>query len=161
MLLRSFGEPESSGSSLHSTDTHTLIQTDSHRETVHRFLLLILALGLVGCTAANKMGFNQGRKDYVQEKELTGKDSVHVVEQRVYRGMSVEHALAALGTPNRSDTTATEEGPRIRYVYESRPNAFDPGSKHMGYLFVREGRVTDWEDLDKIPRLDAYYEGGM
>jgi hypothetical protein len=159
MLRRSFGARVAWFVS--SFDRHSPLSRTPLIETVHRFLLLTLALGLVACTATNKMMFDQERKNYVQENELTEKDSVHVVEQKVYRGMPVEHALAALGTPNRSDTTATEEGPRIRYVYESRPNAFDPGNKHMGYLFVRDGRVTDWEDLKKIPRLDAYSEGGM
>lgn len=124
-------------------------------------LICFLALGVMACGSVNQMGFDQSRKTYVQENELTGKDSVRVLDQEVYRGMPAEHALAALGRPDGSDTTATEDGRRIRFVYESGPNAFDPGSKHEGYLYTKDGTVTDWEDLDKIPRLDAYYEGGI
>lgn len=129
---------------------------------MYRFpLILALALGLAACTAANEMMVDRDREAYVQENDLTGKDSAHVVEKKVYRGMPVEHALTALGSPNGSDTTATEDGQRIRYVYQSRGNAFDPGTSNRGYLYATDGTVTDWENLDKIPRLDAYYEGGL
>lgn len=127
------------------------------------FLFLAAAGGLVACaTTATDSLFNEGRRSYVQENELTGTDSVHVMEGRIYRGMPIGHALAALGSPTSQDTTTTEEGtPRIEYVYRSRPNAFDPGSVHRAYVYAENQKVTDWKDLDKIPRFDAYYEGGM
>lgn len=101
------------------------------------------------------------REAYVRENKLAGKDSVHVMQERVYEGMPVEHALAALGPPNHSDTTSTDDGPQIEYVYRARPNAFDPGNLPRGYLYAREGRITGWNGLNRIPRFDAYYEGGL
>jgi hypothetical protein len=101
------------------------------------------------------------RKTYVRENELSGTDSVHVMQKKVYEGMPVEHALAALGPPNEADTTSTDTGVRVEYLYRARANAFDPGNVPRGYLYAMNGRVTDWEGLNRIPRLDAYYEGGL
>ena len=102
-----------------------------------------------------------GRESYVRENNLSGTDSVHVMQQRVYEGMPAEHALAALGSPNGSDTTSADDGIWIEYLYRARANAFDPGNLPRGYLYARDGRVTGWKGLDRIPRLDAYYEGGL
>ncbi len=136
-------------------------QTDCPLPVYRLALICFLTVGLTACGSMNEMAFDQNRKTYVQENELTRKDSVHVLDQEVYRGMPTEHALAALGPPDERDTTATENSRKIRYVYESGPNAFDPGNLKEGYLYTEDGAVTDWEDLDKIPALDAYYEGGL
>jgi hypothetical protein len=133
---------------------------------MHRPLLFFLFLSVTGvlaacATTATDSMFNEGRRSYVQENELTGTDSVHVMEGRIYRGMPIEHALAALGSPASQDTTTTEEGPRVEFMYRSRPNAFDPGNVHRAYVYTEDRKVADWEDLDKIPRFDPYYEGGM
>lgn len=101
------------------------------------------------------------REAYVGENNLSGTDSVHVMQQRVYEGMPVEHALAALGSPSGSDTTSTDDGVRIEYLYRARANAFDPGNLPRGYLYATDGRVTGWDGLDRIPRFKAYYEGGL
>jgi len=124
-------------------------------------LLLITALIGAGCGATGGSMFSDGRSAYVQQNELTRKDSVHVVQGRIYRGMPIEHALAALGPPNSQDTTTTEEGVRVEYLYRSRPNAFDPGNVPRAYVYAVERTVTDWTGLEKIPRFDAYYQGGM
>lgn len=126
------------------------------------FLLFLSATGvLMACgTTAGSM-FDDGRESYVEDNDLTGTDSVHVVEGRIYRGMAVDHALAALGPPDGGDTTRSENGTRIEYRFRSRPNAFDPGNVHRAYVYAEAQKVTDWKDLDKIPRFDAYYEGGM
>lgn len=131
-----------------------------HRPTL--FFLLLSATGILAAcgTTANSM-LNNERKSYVQENELTGTDSVHVMEGRIYRGMPIDHAFAALGPPNSQDTTSSEDGIRVEYMYRSRPNAFDPGNIHQAYVYAEDQEVTDWQDLDKIPRFDAYYEGGM
>ncbi|PSQ59970.1 MAG: hypothetical protein BRD27_05020, partial [Bacteroidetes bacterium QH_10_64_19] len=101
------------------------------------------------------------RESYVREHELSETDSIHVMEGRIYRGMSIGHALAALGPPDGQDTAATADGMRIEYMYKSRPNAFDPGNLPRAYVYAQDQGVTGWTDLDKIPRFDAYYEGGM
>jgi len=130
-----------------------------------RFALLLAAtvvLAACGSTGGSLSSmFNDGRSAYVQKNELTRKDSVHVVQGRIYRGMPIEHALAALGPPNSQDTTTTEEGVRVEYLYRSRPNAFDPGNVPRAYVYAVERTVTDWTGLEKIPRFDAYYQGGM
>ncbi len=46
-------------------------------------------------------------------------------------------------------------------MYRSRPNAFDPGNVPRACVYAEEQTVTDWTGLDRIPRFDAYYEGGM
>ena len=128
------------------------------------FLLLLSGTGvLAACatTATTDAMFNEGRRSYVQDNDLTEKDSVHVLEGRIYRGMPIDHALAALGPPAGQDTTTTEGDMRVEYMYRSRPNAFDPGSVHRAYVYAEDRTVTDWKGLDKIPRFDAYYEGGM
>lgn len=102
------------------------------------------------------------RESYVREHELSETDSVHVMEGRIYRGMSIDHALAALGPPDGQDTTTTADGQRrVEHLYKARPNAFDPGNLPRAYVYAMDQKVTDWTDLDKIPRFDAYYEGGM
>lgn len=128
---------------------------------MHRLLVLLALAGLfAACVTIDSM-LNRQRQAYVQKNGLTGKDSVHVIRGRIYQGMPSKHALAALGTPSTSDTTTTRDGPRIRYVYRARPNAFDPGNLRRAYVYALSGRVTGWENLDKIPRFEAYYEGGV
>ncbi|MFB6272720.1 MAG: hypothetical protein ABEL51_07485 [Salinibacter sp.] len=128
-------------------------------------LLLVAALVLAACgSMGGSFGsmFSDGRASYVQENGLTGKDSVHVMEGRIYRGMPIEHALAALGPPTRQDTSTTTDGRRqVAYLYKARANAFDPGNLPRAYVYAVDQAVTDWENLDEIPRFDAYYEGGM
>ena len=132
---------------------------------MHRpaFFLLVLSVAgiLAACGTTVNSVLNDDRETYVEDNELTGKDSVHVMEGRIYRGMPIDHALAALGPPTRQDTTTTADGTRVEYMFRSRPNAFDPGNLPRAYVYARHQQVTDWEDLDKIPRFDAYYEGGM
>lgn len=133
----------------------------NHPCTVLRLLLFLVSAGLLAaCASVNPMA-NPDRRAYVRENGLTGKDSAHVMEGRIYRGMLAEYALAALGTPNERDTTSTENGPRVRYVYRARANAFDPGNLARAYVYAEAGRVTGWKNLTRIPRFDAYYEGGM
>jgi len=125
-------------------------------------LLLLLTTGvLAACGTAGGALFDDGRESYVQENALSGKDSVHVMEGRIYRGMPIDHALTALGPPAGRDTTTADGQTRIEYMYRSRPNAFDPGNVPRAYVYAEEQTVTDWANLDKIPRFDAYYEGGM
>lgn len=131
-----------------------------------RFALLLVAtvvLAACGSTGgALSSMFNDGRESYVQENGLTGKDSIHVMEGRIYRGMPIEHALAALGPPTSQDTTTTADDQRqVEYLYRARANAFDPGNLPRAYVYAVDQTVTDWTNLDKIPRFDAYYEGGM
>ena len=126
------------------------------------FVLLLLAVGLLGaCATAGGALFDDGRGSYVQQNALSGKDSVHVMEGRIYRGMPIDHALAALGPPAGQDTTTADGETRVEYMYRSRPNAFDPGNVPRAYVYAEEQTVTDWTGLDRIPRFDAYYEGGM
>ncbi|MFO8099925.1 MAG: hypothetical protein R6T83_09945 [Salinibacter sp.] len=128
------------------------------------FLLLFSVTGILAAcatTATTDAMFNEGRRSYVQTNDLTEKDSVHVLEGRIYRGMPIDHALAALGPSAGQDTTTTDGGTRVEYMYRSRPNALDPGSVHRAYVYAEDRTVTDWKGLDKIPRFDAYYEGGM
>jgi len=128
-------------------------------------LLLFLLLMLTACGSTGESMsamFSDGRGSYVEEQGLTGKDSVHVMQGRIYRGMPVEHAVAALGPPTRRDTSTTADGrPRVEYMYEARANAFDPGNRRRAYVYAVDRAVTDWKDLDQIPRFDAYYEGGL
>ena len=130
-----------------------------------RFALLLsvtVVLAACGSTGGSLSSvFNDDRESYVQENGLTGKDSVHVLQGRIYRGMSIEHALAALGPPTSQDTTTANGRTRVEYMYRSHPNAFDPGTVPQAYVYAVDQTVTDWTDLDKIPRFDAYYEGGM
>ena len=128
-------------------------------------LLLVATLILAACGSAGgslSSMFSDGRESYVQENGLTGKDSIHVMEGRIYRGMPIEHALASLGPPTSQDTTTTADGQRqVEYLYKARANAFDPGNLPRAYVYAQDRTVTDWTNLDKIPRFDAYYEGGM
>lgn len=128
-----------------------------------RFALFLSAtLVLTACGTTSSSMFSDGRRSYVRSNKLTEKDSVHVMQERIYRGMPIEHALAALGPSSSQDTTATADGrTRIEYMFESRPNAFDPGNLHRAYVYATNQKVAGWKDLDKIPRFDAYYEGGM
>ncbi len=120
------------------------------------------AVLLTACGSASSLFTDGGRESYVRKNDLSGKDSVHVMEQRIYRGMPISHALAALGPPHRQDTTTTAEGrTQVEYVYQARANAFDPGNMSRAYVYAQDQAVTDWKNLNQIPRFDAYYEGGM
>lgn len=129
--------------------------------TVPRTLPTLAAAALLAaCSSVNPL-HDGDRHSYVQEEGLTGPDSAHVVQGRIYQGMPVEHAVAALGPPDRRDTTTTDGQPRVRLTYRARPNAFDPGNLARAYVVAEAGRVAEWENLSLIPRFDAYYEGGM
>jgi len=143
-------------------DSGVLLHPSTNRPcTVSRLLLLLVSAGLLAACASVDPMATPDRSAYVRENDLTGTDSVHVMEGRIYRGMPAAHARAALGFPNETDTTSTENGPRVRYVYQARPNAFDPGNLARAYVHAEADRVTGWENLIRIPRFDAYYEGGM
>ena len=49
----------------------------------------------------------------------------------------------------------------MEYLYTARANAFDPGNLPRAYVYAQDRAVAHWENLDRIPRFDAYYEGGM
>jgi hypothetical protein len=128
-------------------------------------LLLVATVALAACsTTGGSLSslFGNERASYVEENGLTGKDSVHVVQGRIYRGMPINHAVAALGPPRRRDTVETSSGAlRVEYLYTARANAFDPGNLPRAYVYAQDRTVADWKHLDRIPRFDAYYEGGM
>lgn len=127
-----------------------------------RLPLLCVAVVLFAACSTVQQFSDTDQQAYVEEKGLTDKDSVYVMQGKIYQGMPIGHALAALGAPNSRDTTTTVDGQtRVEYTYKARPNAFDPGNLPRAYVYARDQVVTDWTDLDKIPRFDAYYEGGM
>ena len=128
-----------------------------------RFTFIFAGIVLfTACGTASSLLTDDRRESYVRKNDLSETDSVHVMEGRIYRGMSIDHALAALGPPDGQDTTATADGQRrVEYLYKARPNAFDPGNLPRAYVYAMNQKVTDWTDLDKIPRFEAYYEGGM
>ena len=128
-----------------------------------RFTFVLAAVLLfTACGTASSLLTDDRRESYVRENDLSETDSVHVVEGRIYRGMFIDHALAALGPPDGQDATATADGQRrVEYLYKARPNAFDPGNLPRAYVYAMDQEVMDWTDLDKIPRFEAYYEGGM
>lgn len=126
-----------------------------------RLLPVLLALlFLAACSSTNQV-FNRGTLDYIRKNDLSAKDSVHVINGRIYRGMPVKHAIASLGEPPERDTSSWDGGTQLKLMYRSRPNGFDPGSIHKAYVYAANGTVSRWENLEKIPRFDAYYEGGL
>lgn len=127
------------------------------------WLLIAPLLVFTGCAASERL---PERTAYVRANEMTAKDSVSVLRQQLYAGMPAEHARAALGGPDRRDTTAAADGQRrVQYVYRTRTTSFDPRSDgfdpvvvHEGVVSIKDGRVTDWNGLDDIPRLRGYYQ---
>ena len=128
----------------------------------HVWGMLLSAALLTGCALS---GASQDRAAYVRAQVLTGQDSTYVLQQRIYEGMPAEHALAALGPPDRRDTTTAADGrPRVQYVYRARVTSFDPRSDgfdpavvYEGVVSTEDGRVVDWAGLHDIPQLRAYY----
>ena len=125
-------------------------------------LLLAPLLVVVGCASSEGL---QERSAYVRANALSPKDSTYVLQQRIYEGMPAAHALAALGDPDRRDTTTAADGrPRVQYVYRARLTSFDPRSDgfdpavvYEGIVSTENGRVVDWTGLHDIPQLRAYY----
>lgn len=126
------------------------------------WLLLAPLLLFVGCASSEGL---QERSAYVRANALSPKDSTYVLQQRIYKGMPVEHALAALGTPDRRDTTAVENSRlHVQHVYRARVTSFDPRSDgfdpavvYEGIVSTEDGRVVGWTGLHDIPQLRAYY----
>jgi hypothetical protein len=126
-----------------------------------RLLPVLFAILFLAACSGSGQAFNRGTLDYIRKNDLSAKDSVHVINGRIYRGMPVEHAIASLGEPNERDTSSWDGGTQLKLMYRSRPNAFDPGNIHEAYVYAANGAVTRWENLEKIPRFDAYYEGSL
>ena len=130
-----------------------------------RLLLSVLAglLFLTACSSTNSgvkrnmVGID--KSSYVEKKNLSSKDSSHIVDGRIYRGMPVKHAVAALGTPLNVDTSSWNGKTQTKLTYRARPRRTS-GYMKRAYVYAVNDSVTRWEGLEQIPRFDAYYEVG-
>jgi len=130
-----------------------------------RLLLSILTglLLLTACSATNNtLQRNISGRDqasYVESKNLSEKDSTHILEGRLYPGMPIEHAIAALGKPLNVDTSSWNGKTQTKLTYRARPKRTQ-GYMKRAYVYAVNDTVTNWKDLDQIPRFKAYYEIG-
>lgn len=131
---------------------------------MNRLLLSLLTslLFLAACSSASSTSnaiFRRGAVSYIEENDVSAKDSTHIVNGRIYRGMSVRHAIAALGEPLNKDTSNWNGKTQLKLTYRARP---DPTQGYMSraYVYAVNDSVTNWRDLNTIPRFDAYYEVG-
>lgn len=121
-----------------------------------RLLLVFLSAILLfaACSTTNTV-FKRGKTSYVRQNDLSPKDSAHVMEGRVYRGMPVRHAIAALGRPHTIDTTRTEKGTKLRLTYRAQMTSVQQ-SMDLAFVYALDEKVTRWERLNRIPRFEAY-----
>ena len=123
---------------------------------------LVLALGtaffLTACGGTSMM-LNRGKVQYIRHNDVSAKDSSHIMNGEIYRGMPVRHAIATLGEPLKTDTLNWEERRQLKITYRAQPNS-SGGHLDRASVYAANNKVTRWEDLDKIPRFDAYYRPG-
>lgn len=123
---------------------------------------LALALGtvlLLTACGGTTMMLNRDQVRYIRKNDVSAKDSTHIMNGEIYRGMPVRHAIATLGEPLRTDTSSSEEGTQLKITYRAKPR---PNAGHLdrAYVYATKDTVSRWEHLDKIPRFDAYYRVG-
>ena len=60
-----------------------------------RFTFIFAGIVLfTACGTASSLLTDDRRESYVRKNDLSETDSVHVMEGRIYRGMSIDHVLA-------------------------------------------------------------------
>lgn len=123
---------------------------------------LAFALGtvlfLTACGGTSMM-LNREKVRYIRKNDVSAKDSTHIMNGEIYRGMPVRHAIATLGEPLKTDTSSWKKGTQLTMTYRAQPRS---GGGHLdrAYVYAANDKVTRWKDLDKIPRFDAYYRPG-
>lgn len=126
-----------------------------------RFLISLLGtvLFVTACGGGTTMLLNYEQRRYVQKNDISGKDSTYIMEKRIYEGMPVQHARAALGRPHKIDTTTSSSRTELTLTYRAQPK---PGGGHLqrAYVYAVDDTVTRWKDLDRIPRFKSYYRPG-
>lgn len=131
---------------------------------MNRLLLFSALTGVVLLTACSTGSgttaiLNDHGSSYIQKNNVSGKDSTHIAAGRIYRGMPVRHAIAALGQPRRVDTSSWNGNTKLKITYRARPKK-TRGYMKKAYVYAVNDSVTTWEGLNTIPRFDAYYEVG-
>jgi hypothetical protein len=127
---------------------------------MNRLLVSVLTgiVLLTSCSTANEIR-NRDKFSYVEDNNVSAKDSSHIVNGRIYRGMPVEHAIASLGRPLNRDTSHWNGQTQVKLTYRARPKR-TRGYMNRAYVYAVNDSVTNWKDLNTIPRFDAYYEIG-
>ena len=105
------------------------------------------------------MMLNREKVRYIRKNDVSTKDSSHIMEGTIYRGMPVQHAIATLGEPLKTDTSSWEKGTQLTMTYRAQPRS-SGGHLDRAYVYAANDKVTRWKDLDKIPRFDEYYRPG-
>jgi len=127
---------------------------------MNRLLLSALTgvLLLAACSTTNAV-LKRDQLSYIQENNVSPEDSTHIIEGRIYRGMPVEHAIASLGRPVSRDTSSWKGKTQVTLTYRARPKSTQ-GYMKQAYVYAVNDSVSNWKDLNTIPRFDAYYEVG-
>ena len=120
--------------------------------------LLASTLFLTSCSTVNEIR-KRNELSYIRKNDVSAKDSTYIVSGRIYRGMPVKHAIAALGRPLTKDTTNWKGKRQVTLTYRARPSPTQ-GYMSRAYVYAVNDSVTNWKDLKTIPRFDAYYEVG-
>jgi nitrous oxide reductase accessory protein NosL len=124
-------------------------------------LLLAVVTGvliLTSCSTANEIR-NPDKLSYIKKNSVSSQDSTYIIDGRIYRGMPVRHAIAALGKPLNKDTSSWNGKTQLTLTYRARPKP-TRGYMKRAYVYAVNDSVTNWKDLNTIPRFDAYYEVG-
>lgn len=138
--------------------------SESTLSFMNRLLLSLLTslLFLAACSSASSTSnaiFRRGAVSYIEENDVSAKDSTYIVDGRIYRGMPVRHAIASLGGPLTIDTSNWNGKTKLKLTYRARPKR-SRGYMNRAYVYALNDSVTTWKDLNTIPRFDAYYEVG-
>ena len=131
---------------------------------MNRLLLSLLTslLFLAACSSASSTSnaiFRRGAVSYIEENDVSAKDSTYIADGRIYRGMPIQHAIAALGEPLNKDTSKWNGKTKLKLTYQARSSP-TRGYMNRAYVYAVNDSVTNWKDLNTIPRFDAYYEVG-
>ena len=121
-------------------------------------LTLGTVLFLTACGGTTMM-LNREKVRYIRKNDMSAKDSTHIMNGEIYRGMPVRHAIATLGEPLKTDTSSWKGGTQVKMTYREDPQSTG-GYMARAYVYAANDKVTRWKDLDKIPRFDAYYRPG-
>jgi hypothetical protein len=117
---------------------------------MRRLALFILALAAAGCAGSYQSTLDELQRTYVQSREVTPENRRLIKNETVKIGWPRPHVEAAIGPPDRVNSTTTEGGQRLQLVYKSLVSQY-----REAYVYLQNGRVTAVQNAEEVERLSV------